>query len=88
MKITADGEELLVGDNGYHLKLISSRNGHLIKDFGRAHSKPITGIVITVDQKFWFTSSEYGILKQWNCRDNTLVRKHGKKTDRIYSLCL
>jgi tricorn protease-like protein len=57
MKITPDGEKLLVGDAKGHLKLISSRDGVLIKDFGRAHKKMITGIMTTTDQRFFLTSS-------------------------------
>jgi WD40 repeat protein len=86
MKITADGEKLLVGDIMGHLKLISSRDGEVIKDFGQAHDICITGIEITVNQKFFFTSSFDGELKQWNYEDNTLFRHHGKKTNEIGSL--
>ena len=88
MKITADGEKLLVGDVRGHLKLISSRDGKVIKDFGKVHDGHITGIVITGDQNFWLTSSSDGQLKQWNYGDNTLVRDHGKIADDIWSLCL
>ena len=89
MKITADGEKLLVGDSTGHLKLISLIDGEVIKDFGRAHDGCITGIMIPVDQKLFFTSSENGVLKQWNYEDNTLVRDHGKITNNyIRSLCL
>ena len=88
MKISADGEKLLVGDYQGRLKLISARDGELIKDFGRVHDYAITGIVITVDQKFWFTCSTNGELKQWNYGDNTLVRDHGNINDLICSLCL
>ena len=66
MKITADGEKLLVGDNGGNLKLISSRDGKVIKDLGKVHDGSITGIVITGDQNFWLTSSDDGGLKQFN----------------------
>jgi WD40 repeat protein len=86
---------LLVGDNGGQLKLISSRDGEVMKDFGladeffgRAHDNFISGIVITEDQKFFLTSSMYGELKQWNYEDNTLVKDHGKITDYIQCLCL
>jgi hypothetical protein len=86
---------LLVGDNGGQLKLISSRDGEVMKDFGladklfgKAHGNFISGIVITVDQKFFFTSSMSGELKQWNYEDNNLVKDHGKITDYISSLCL
>jgi hypothetical protein len=61
-------------------------NGDVIKDFGQVHDR-ITGIIITLDQKFFFTSSRDGELKQWNLQDNTLVRDHGKITDD-YILCL
>jgi WD40 repeat protein len=95
IKITADDEKLLVGDNGGQLKLILSRDGEVIKefglideDFGKAHDNFISGIVITVDQKFFFTSSVYGVLKQWNYEDNTLVKDHGNIMDYISSLCL
>jgi hypothetical protein len=50
IKITADGQKLLVGDSKGHLKLISSIDGKLIKDFGKVHDEKITGIMITVDQ--------------------------------------
>jgi hypothetical protein len=49
MKISADDEKLLVGDRGGHLKLISSRDGELIKDFGRVHEGDISGIMLTAD---------------------------------------
>jgi WD40 repeat protein len=89
MKITADDEKLFVGDYCGHLKLISLVDGHVIKHFSKIHDYWITGIMITVDQKFFFTSSENGVLKQWNYEDNTLVRDHGKITDNgIWSLCL
>jgi WD40 repeat protein len=88
MKITADGEKLLVGGDRGDLQLRSSRDGKVIKDFGRAHWSWITGIIITLDQKFWFSSSSDGVLKQWNYKDNTLARDHGEITNPIYSLCL
>ncbi len=88
MKITADDEKLLVADFQNHLKLISSIEGEVIKDFGRVHDLQITGIVITVDQKFFFTSSSNGVLKQWNYENNTLVRDHGEINNSIWSLCL
>jgi hypothetical protein len=88
MKITADDEKLLVGDNSGHLKWISSRDGELIKHFGEAYYDWISGIVITADQKFFFTSSCNGQLKQWNYEDNTLVRDHGKINYLIWSMCL
>ena len=88
MKITADGEKLLFGDSSGQLKLISSEEGQEIKDFGRAHNYPITGIVITMDQKFFFTSSSDGELKQWNYEDNSLFKDHGRITEYISSLCL
>jgi WD40 repeat protein len=89
MRITADEEKLLIGDYEGHLKLISLRDGQVIKDFGQVHDDWITGIIITVDQKFFCTSSVHGALKQWNYRDNTLVRDHGKiMNPDIYSLCL
>jgi WD40 repeat protein len=77
MKITADDEKLLVGDNKGYLKLISSRDGKLIKQTGRAHEDWISGIMVTKDWKFFFTSSYGGGLKQWNYEDNTLVIDHG-----------
>ena len=88
MKITADGEKLLVGDYLGHLKLISSRDGTVIKDFGRAHNISIIGITITPDQKFCFTSCSYGTLKKWNHQDNTLVKDYGNIVDSIWSLHL
>jgi hypothetical protein len=89
MKITADGDKLLVGDERGHLKLISSIDGKLIKDFGKIHENAISGIVITLNQKFFFTCSCFGVLKQWDYQDNSLVRDYGKMTyDYILSLCL
>ena len=87
MKITADGEKLLVGGDRGDLQLRSSRDGKVIKDFGRAHWTWITGIMITLDQKFWFSSSSDGVLKQWNYEDNTLVRDHGGIMMNTLSLC-
>jgi hypothetical protein len=78
MKIMADDEKLLVEDSWGHLKLISSRDGEVIKRFGQVHDQSITGIMITVDQRFFFTFSYGGQLKQWNYEDNTLVRDHGR----------
>jgi hypothetical protein len=88
MKITADDEKLLVGDQEGHLKLISLIDGAVIKDFGRAHHDMITGIAIRADQKLFFTASRDGVLKQWNYQDNTLVRDHGNIMDDIHCLCL
>ena len=88
MKITADGEKLLVGDSDGNLKLISLSYGEVIKIFGRVHDFEITGITIKGEENF-FTSSTFGDLKQWNYRDNTLITDSGKLTNsRIYSLCL
>jgi WD40 repeat protein len=88
MNITADGEKFLVGDSKGHLKLVSLRDGELIKNFGRAHDSYISGIIITPDQKFFITSSFHGELKQWNYEDNTLVTDHGKITNHyIRSFC-
>jgi WD40 repeat protein len=70
------------------LKLISLSDGELIKDFGQAHDGRISSIMITTDQKFFFTSSLDGKLKQWNCEDSTLVRDYGKITNEIFSMCL
>jgi hypothetical protein len=58
MKIRAGDEKLLLGDSDGHLKLISLIDEKLIKDFGRAHDIVIIGIMITADQKFFFTSSD------------------------------
>ena len=89
MKITADGERLLVGDDEGNLKLISSRDGEVIKHFGRVGDNCISGIMVTEDEKFFFTSSSAGELKQWNYEDNTLFRDHGEITDNFScSLCL
>jgi WD40 repeat protein len=89
MKITADDEKLLVGDNCGHLKLTSLIDGEVIKNCGRFHHEYISGIKITVDQKFLFTSLYDGVLKQWNYEDNSSVRDHGQITDNyIVSLCL
>jgi WD40 repeat protein len=89
MKITADEKKLLVEDNLGHLKLLSLRNGELIKDYGCLFAVGgITGIVITADQKFLFTSSSDNVLKQWNYEDITLVRDYGKITNKISSLCI
>ena len=71
MKITADGEKLFIGDSGGQLNLILSRDGELIKDFGRSHVYGITVIMITIDQKFFFTSSDDGVFKQWNYKEKT-----------------
>ena len=49
MKISADDEKVLVGDRGGHLKLISSRDRELIKDFGRVHESDIGGIMLKAD---------------------------------------
>jgi hypothetical protein len=87
IKITVDDEKLLVADFWNQFKLISSRDGALIKDFGNVPDRYITGIMITRDQKFFFTSSRYGVLKQWNYEENTLVTNHGRITDNINSLC-
>jgi hypothetical protein len=57
MKITANGEKLLVGYADGYLKLMSSICGEVIKDFGKIHESAISGIVITVNQKFFFTCS-------------------------------
>jgi WD40 repeat protein len=87
IKITADVGKLLVGNGGY-FDLISSKDGELIKAFGKIHENFMTGIMITSDQKLFFTSSFNGVLKEWNNEDNTLVRDHGKIMDRIWSMCL
>jgi WD40 repeat protein len=86
IKVTADGEKLFVGDSIGLLKLISLIDGQVIKDFGQVHDG-ITGIMITEDQKSFFTSSNNGTFKQWNYNDNTLVRDHGKIINRSFSLC-
>jgi hypothetical protein len=49
MKITADGEKLIVGDSKGGLRLISSRDGEEIKDFGQVHDNWINAIMITAD---------------------------------------
>ena len=87
IKITADDGKLLLGDTGGNFRMLSSRSGLLLKDFGVIHSS-ITGIMITSDKKFFFTSSADGELRQWNYIDNTLVRDHGKIAGDILSLCL
>jgi WD40 repeat protein len=66
MNITADSEKLLFGDFIGNMKLISSRDGKLIKDLGKVHDGITSGIVITEDEKFIFTSSMDRVLKQWN----------------------
>jgi hypothetical protein len=88
MKITADDEKLIVGHWDGNLVLISSRDGEVIKSFGKAHDHYITVIMITMNQKFFFTASAYGVLKQWNYMDYTLLRDHGKIMGTIISLCL
>jgi WD40 repeat protein len=104
MKITPDNEKLLVGNTGGNLKLISSNDGELIKDFGQVFNYgEITGIVIVADQKSFFISSMYGVLKQTfhgglplsisankkksDYGDKTLVRMREDDHGCIYSLC-
>jgi hypothetical protein len=67
--------------------LISFTDGKAIKRYGKIQDAGITGIVITADEKFLFTCSVRGILKQWNYGDMTLVREYRKIADGIYSLC-
>jgi hypothetical protein len=88
MKITADDEKLLVGDQKGHLNLISSRDGEVIKDSGRAHECYITRIVITADHRFFFISSYIGNLEQRDYKAGTLVMEHGNIKNNISSLCL
>jgi hypothetical protein len=88
MKITADDEQLLVGDAAGHLTLISSIDGEVTKKFGRLHDGYISGMIVTLDQKFFFSASSAGELKQWNGQDLTLAKDHGEIMDPIYSLCL
>jgi WD40 repeat protein len=66
MKIAADGDRLLVGDAAGSLGLVSSRDGYTIKDFGYVHPSWISGIMMSVEEKFFFTSSNDGVLKQWS----------------------
>ena len=88
MKLTVDSKKLLVGDWSGFMKLISAIDGELIKDFGRAHSGMITEILITVDHKYFFTSSLDECLKQWNYKNNTLYKAHRNLiTDGISSIC-
>jgi WD40 repeat protein len=88
MKISADDEKLFVGDLDGNLKLMSLRDGAIIKEFGKIHDEQIGGIVITADEKFFFTISADGALKQWNYEDLTLVRDCGKFNDGILCMCL
>ncbi len=67
---------------------MSSRDGELIKDFEMVHENGITGIIMSEDWKFFFTSSAFGVLKQWNYEDNTLVGDHEKIIGFIGSLYL
>jgi hypothetical protein len=60
---------LLVGDAAGHLTLISSINGEVTKNFGRLHDGYIGGLIVTLDQKFFFSASSAGELKQWNAQD-------------------
>jgi hypothetical protein len=76
MKISADEETLFLGDHAGRLKLMSLTDGTIIKDWGKIHDGRMTGIVKTADEKFLFTSSSSGILKQWNYGEKTLVRDH------------
>ena len=88
MKLTVDSKKLIVGDHSGFMKLISAKDGELIKDFGQAHKEMITDIVITVDHKYFFTSSIDGSLKQWNYKNNTLYKDHANLIrDGICHLC-
>ena len=63
-------------------------DGTIIKNFGNILDDGISGIVITADEKFFFTSCGAGVLQQWNYEDRSLVRNYGEITDQIYCLCL
>jgi hypothetical protein len=67
---------LFVGDSSGHLKLISLADGTTIKDFGQIQSDGfgLTGVVITIDGKFFFGATGGGELRQWNYQDLNLVR--------------
>jgi hypothetical protein len=57
MKISGDQDKLFIGDLFGNLRLMSLADGTLIKDFGKSHDGEITRIVITLDEKFFLTSS-------------------------------
>ena len=87
MKISADEQKLFLAHGDGNLKLMSLIDGTTIKDFGQIHDEQITAIVITADEKFFFTSSYDGELKQWKYGDLTLVRYCEKFNDAILSMC-
>jgi WD40 repeat protein len=88
MKISADEKNLFLRDGSNRLRLISLTDGTTTKDFGRIHDHLISGIVVTADEKFFFTSSVDGKLIQWNYGDTSLVRVYKQITGGIISLCL
>jgi WD40 repeat protein len=89
MKISADETKIFLGEDHSNLKLISLTDGTIIKDFGNVHNYgEINGIVMTADEKFFFTSSRNGRLKQWNYGDTTLVVDYRQITGKIHCLCL
>ena len=87
MTISADEKKLFLGDFGGNLKLISLKTGKTIKHFGIVHDW-MSGIVITADEKSFFTSSRDGLFKQWNYGDRLLVRDYGETAPHIRCLCL
>jgi WD40 repeat protein len=88
MKISVDQQKLFIGDGWGQLILMSLTDGTTIKHFGQIYRRGITGIVITGDEKFFFTSSEDAQIKQWNYGDSSLFGKYGKIGDYIECLCL
>jgi WD40 repeat protein len=87
LKITADGEKLLVGDQKGGFRLLSQTDGTEIDQIGFGHDGSVNAIAITSDQKFWFTSTGEGTLEQWDSKENSSFKDHGKIADSISSLC-
>jgi hypothetical protein len=88
MKISADGEKLFISDDNGNLKLISLIDATIIRDFGKVCDHEISGIVITVDERFFFTSTVDGRLIQWNYGNTSFFRQYRRITGGISSLCL
>jgi WD40 repeat protein len=88
MRFSAYQEKFLYADFKCCLKLMSLPGLKTIKDFGEIHDDNINGLVFTADEKFFFSSSWDGGLKQWNYKDQTLVKDYRKMTYGIRCLYL
>ena len=64
-RLTSDGQTLITGGYGSHLKVWNTETRELVKDMENSHVGNIQCVCLTIDDKFLFSAGADKHLRQW-----------------------